>query len=201
MKTSLTKRESKQLDKFLDQNNAKPPKQAEWAIVDISGSMDSYVGEWGASKRRIECLNAALMELGTDVQVIAFSDGISTERIGEYHAGGETKICPALREVVKHEPSYIVIISDGDITDSKDNALGLIDKIAATAVIDTIYIGPDDSRGEGFLKEAATIGHGRFRKYDPATISEKIQTLLPAPSGPLEMSSPVSAVTSKPTDI
>lgn len=180
-------------------NKAIPPKAADWAICDISGSMHCEVGN---GKRRIDCLNAALMELGDDVQVIAFSDDISRERVGQFTPQGGTMLCPALREVVKYEPSYIVLISDGQINDSQVDALGLVDKIALSAVIDCIYIGPDDSRAEQFMRDVATAAHGRFRKYDPSTIVEKMQTLLPAPSGPLEMSeAPIINVTSKPTNI
>ena len=56
-------------------------------------------------------------------------------------------------------------------------------------------------RAEDFMRKLAEAGHGRFRKYDPSTIIEKMQTLLPAPDGPIEMANPVSAVTSKPTSI
>jgi hypothetical protein len=94
-----------------------------------------------------------------------------------------------------------VLISDGEIHDSHSEAFGLVDKIAQTAIIDAIYIGPEDSLAEGFMRDVATHAHGRFRRYDPATMVEKMQTLLPAPDGAIEMSSPVSAVTSKPTDI
>lgn len=160
-------------------NTPTPPKQADWAIVDISGSMSCSAA--GTDKSRIECLNAALSELGDDVQVIAFNEHISRERVGEYTASGTTHVCPALREVVKYEPSYIVLISDGEFHESNDLVMGLVDKVAATAVIDTIYIGPDDSRAEGVLRSIAEAGHGRFRKYDASALSEKMQTLLPPP--------------------
>lgn len=165
-------------------NSPTPPKAADWAICDISGSMNIPVSN---GKRRIDCLNAALMELSDDVQVIAFHDTISREKIGQYEPMGGTMLCPALREVVKYEPSYIVLISDGEINDSHSEALGLVDKIALTAVIDTIYIGPDDSRCETFMQAVATAGHGRFRKYDPSTIVEKMQTLLPPPANTIEI--------------
>lgn len=176
-----------------------PPKAADWAICDISSSMSMPVSN---GMRRIDCLNAALIELGDDVQVIAFHDYISRERIGQYEPmGSSTMLCPALREVVKYEPSYIILISDGEINDSQSEALSIVDKIAQTALIDCIYIGPDDSRAEEFLRKIASAGHGRFRKYDPSTISERMQTLLPAPDSPIEMASPVSAVTGKLTNI
>lgn len=157
-----------------------PPKQADWAICDISGSMGSHI-TGGTGPRRIECLNNALKELGDDVQVIAFSTKISKERIGEFSAWGDTYICPALREVSQHEPSYIVIISDGQITDSQSEALGLVDKIAQTAIIDTIYIGPEDSRAEAFMRDVATAGHGRFRRYEASKLEGEMQRLLPTP--------------------
>lgn len=166
------------------------PKQADWAICDVSGSMSMAItttdgnvvkqpdGSW---LRRIDCLNAALKGLGDDVQVIAFSDQVSLEKVGEFTPNGSTYYCLGLREAIGHEPSYIVIISDGEITDNREEALGLVDKLAQTAIIDCIYIGPPDSRAESFMREIATKGHGRFKKYDAVQLESKMTTLLPPP--------------------
>lgn len=160
-------------------NTPTPPKQADWAICDISGSMCCHVE--GTDKSRIQCLNAALQELGDDVQVIAFNDTISREKIGEYTAGGGTNVVPALREVAKYEPSYIVLISDGGFHEPDRDVLSVVDKLRESAIIDTIYIGPDDSRAEACMRAIADVSGGRFRKYDASALTEKMQTLLPPP--------------------
>jgi|SRR5579864_335893 len=162
-----------------------PRRQADWVLVDISGSTAAQVKGLFSNEngpRRIDCINEALNNLGTDVEVIAFSDGISRERVGEYTPQGSTNFCPAFLEVQKWEPTTVIVISDGEITDSKDECLGLAKKAAQSAVIDTIYIGPDDSNAEAFMRELAEIGHGRFRKYESSKLSEKVQTLLPPPA-------------------
>jgi len=166
-------------------NGIKYERNADWVVCDVSGSMEAYLPN--THKRRIDCLNEAIAQMGTDVQVLAFSSHVihTTER--QFSSQSDTLLIPALELVAQYEPSYIVIVSDGEINDDHERNLALVEQIAQTAIVDTLFIGPSSSTAAiEFMRELARRGNGRARVYDltaPANqrLVETMQKFLPAP--------------------
>lgn len=167
-------------------------RNADWIVADVSGSMECYLPN--SSKRRIDCLNDAIAEQSTDTQILAFSTTVvhSTER--KFTAQADTNLIPALSLVKDYEPSYILIISDGNINDLHSTSLQLVDEIfEAGCIVDTLYIGPDDKYAQEFMAELAQHGGGRARRFDltarndAAQLDNAVQAFLPAPDKIVEL--------------
>lgn len=159
-------------------------KGVEWIVADVSGSMGTLVE--GTDKRRIDALNEAINSFGEHIQTVAFHDSCKLY-IGPValEPTGGTNLAKGLERVQQYEPNYIIVISDGRVN-NEQTALSEAEKLSATCIIDTLYIGGSDPRAEEFMARLATVGNGRFRKYDTTklqtlSLTNVIQGLLPPP--------------------
>lgn len=190
--TALTKRQAALMKRngALTATDGRPDykRQADWIVADISGSMGAHLST-NTLLRRIDCLNQAINSMGDDVQIIAFSDEPEyPPRTGKvaFEPKGGTMLEKALAVVNQYEPSYIVVVSDGEVWSTADS-LAIAGEIAKFAVIDTLYVGPDNPSAEQFMQQLADVGHGRFKRYDLTaagqllSLTDKVQQLLPPP--------------------
>lgn len=158
---------------------------AEWILADCSESMLSQVV--GTTDTRIDLVNAAAATY-PKAQRLAFNGTV--RHLGpdeEFFAWGGTFICPALRFLAAWRPVWVLIISDGQIIDSEEEACEIATKIAQLAIIETLYIGPDSEKeAMAFMQRLAHIGSGTPTRHDttkPQQISLEtvIRGLLPPP--------------------
>ena len=162
----------------------------EWIVADVSASMDTR--EFGGAKSRLDCVNEMIKSYGEHIHVAAFENIVSLF-VGPttLTSGGSTQMELAFQAIKQYEPNYIVVLSDGCV-DNQYLARESANALAQFAIIDTVYIGPDDERAESFMKELAEIGCGRYKRYDmskPQTLqlTEVIQGLLPPPQEIVEV--------------
>lgn len=171
-------------------SNPKIQHDVEWVVADTSASMDTR--EFGGTKSRLDCVNEMIAAYGEHIHVCAFDNKVSLS-VGPttLTSGGSTQMELGLQAIREYRPNYIVILSDGCV-DNQDLARSQATALAEFAIIDTVYIGPDDERAESFMKELADIGCGRYKRYDmtkPQTLqlTEVIQGLLPPPEQIVEV--------------
>jgi hypothetical protein len=171
--------------------NAQFRKMSEIIIADKSASMNAAVAQLddrAAPTRRIDAVNEAISSYGAHIQTIAFSHTVTTHTgLVTLEPSGSTAMHLALEEAKKYEPTYLLVLSDGQV-DYPDKTLQIARELAELAIIDTLYIGPDDDSAEKFMRDLAEIGHGRFRRYDMTKpqqllLESVIKGLLPMPSG------------------
>lgn len=156
---------------------------AEWVLADVSGSMNTPMP---SGFTRLQALNQAIEQTDERVIWMGFDNAphIRTDRCA-LSLGGSTNIGGALREVAKYQPSYVILMSDGqDVV--HDDVLGNAERVSATAIIDTLYIGGANPVAEQLMRQIAEIGHGRFTHWDSTkaqqlSLTSVIQGLLPAP--------------------
>lgn len=165
-------------------------KMAEIILADISLSMASPVAGYqdGKGQRRIDAVNSAISSYGDHIQTIAFSSHVELH-VGpvELTPSASTDMDLALKEAIKWEPNYLLVLSDGAVDDPGET-LKTAKTLAELAIIDTLYIGPEEPGPIEFMKKLAELGHGRFRRYDmtkPQTLQLEtvIKGLLPPPAG------------------
>lgn len=160
---------------------------AEWILADCSESMLQPVAGTGLS--RIEHLNRAAAAR-PKAQRLGFNSAVYHLAPGEeFVAFGGTYIVPALRFLAEWRPSWVFVISDGEIGDSVEEAYEIATEIAKLAIIETLYIGPDaDTEAAQFMQELAEIGSGKHRRHDTTKPQQErleyvIRKLLPGPTG------------------
>jgi hypothetical protein len=185
MNKSLTIRQKAEVAKI----NPEFSQGVEWLIIDTSISMNTAVA--GTAKTRLQCANEVLNGYGPTIHACSF-DSFAQLFKGPrtLYTGGSTSMHLAFEAVRPYKPSYILVMSDGAV-DNQEMTIQQATEVANDAVIDTLYIGPDDQRAEAFMKELANIGCGRYRRYDmtkPQTmqLEQVVRALLPAPQHVIE---------------
>lgn len=142
-------------------------------LVDVSGSMSGTPYEQACTE-----LRKLQADLPGKVAVIAFSDRPEFAPSGtpRFISGG-TDLARALAFVHVADGCDIrfIVISDGYPNDA-EAALRQAKKF--TSRIDTIYIGPDDSAGEKFLAELASVSGGRYSKNQVNEVANRVEHLL-----------------------
>lgn len=122
-------------------------------ILDVSGSMNAYVG----NKRKIDHLREAVDEHIADVPIISFSDTLWFDEIPEPNQSTDmTKAFDACKE--HYSPKRILLVSDGQ-PNNRSSALAA--GVSLGVPIDVLFIGAPGEYGEDFMKELAkaTKGH------------------------------------------
>jgi hypothetical protein len=160
-------------------------KNSEIILADKSSSMNKCLPD--SNKRRIDCVNEAISSYGEHIHTIAFDNSIELW-VGPVTLtpDGTTAMDKAIKEAIKYEPNYVLVLSDGAV-DWPTDTLEAAYVLAETALIDCLYIGPDDKEAEDFMRKLAEIGHGRYRRYDMTKpqqlqLESVIKGLLPPPN-------------------
>ena len=162
----------------------------EWLVLDTSMSMTAGVPN--TTKTRLQCANEVLNGYGPHIHVCTFDSTVSLFKGPRtLSTGGSTSMHLGLAAIQPYRPSYVLIISDGDV-DNQDLTKLEAQLVSELAIIETLYIGPDDPRAEAFMRELATIGCGRYRRYDMTKsqtlqLEQVVRSLLPAPSKSIEV--------------
>jgi hypothetical protein len=181
----------------------------DWIAADCSGSMASPAFE---GKSRINCLREAVKPYAGRVQVLAFGtlgpnelSFVQADEIPNACAG--TPMSAAIKKLAELEPLHILIVSDGQptdsvydeqepasrILDSKSSALHWAKKLADQCVIDVMYIGPENADAQNFMQELARTGRGRYVRFDmnvqsPLMLSTTVGKMLALPApGAIEL--------------
>jgi len=160
------------------------PHNADLILVDRSGSMGlTAIG----GKTRIQCVREALAPFKNRAHVLAFNercDEVDCDAIPG--ASGGTNLAGALQVAETLEPIHVLVMCDGE-PNSKPQALEWAAKIATQCLIDALYIGPEsDGEAIAFMKELASVGHGRFSMFSlneqsPLLLGQRVATLLALP--------------------
>jgi hypothetical protein len=187
MNKSLAIRQKAELAKI----NKEFQQGVEWLVLDVSASMGNFIPNTGNAKTQLSVAEEVIRGYGEHIHVCTFHNSIELFK-GPKHleTGGSTEMHKGLDAILPYQPSYALIISDGAV-DNQELARASAQRLSENAIIETLYIGPDDERAEAFMKELANIGCGRYRRYDmtkPQTmqLEQVVRALLPAPQHVIE---------------
>jgi hypothetical protein len=136
-------------------------------IVDVSASMDRRDARDGKSRWQVagEELTKLQAEMPGQIALFAFSDRVQFTPSGVLpetgKLGSTTKMSAALKHVktmgLDIDGIRIMLVSDGEPNDQK----ATLDQAAKfTQRIDTIFVGPEGSKGASFLDELAKASGG-----------------------------------------
>lgn len=132
-------------------------------VADVSASMTGRA--WGAHSR-ITLLSDAVDHVRQQqpCRIIAFSTEPVLDPAVLPPAGGSTNMARAIALAGTLSPSRTLIISDGE-PDDETAALRAAETL--TGIIDTLYIGPEESaRAIDFLRRLAAAGLGKYQRAD-----------------------------------
>ena len=161
------------------------PKNADLILVDRSGSMGSTaIG----GKSRINCVREALAPFKGRAHVLAFDDSIEEVDCDNIpNPRGVTLLGKAIEFAIPLEPLHVLVMCDGYPTENNDSVLEKASRLAQQCIIDALYIGPPSDIGAiEFMKQLATVGHGRFSMFDlsiksPLLLSQGVESMLALP--------------------
>lgn len=132
-------------------------------LLDISGSMSDWVGEY----RKIDLLRQALnRELAQGETAIAFHS--TTAILSSLQAipdpMGGTALHLAILEGSKLRPKHTLVVSDGR---PDDEAQALAAAASLSGIINTLFIGSDnDHNAINFMRQLARLGCGKAEVCD-----------------------------------
>ena len=158
--------------------------EQDMVIADLSGSMASRAFD---NRSRYQCLQEALAPFKGRVQVLAFNSHVwEVDADSLPSPDNFTAMHKALDTAIILEPIHVLLISDG-LPDSREHAFDSARTLANQCIIDVMYIGPEDSNAESFMRQLADIGRGRYfnfkiDKQSPALLEAKIDSLLALPA-------------------
>lgn len=150
-------------------------------IIDVSGSMETRDAPGGVTRHDAAAreLRALQGSLPGKVAVVAFSSTVEfCPSDIPSRMNGSTDMAAALRFVKPADGTGIrfVMISDGN-PDSELETLEVARTF--TSRVDTVYIGPEDSRGRVFLEHLAAVTGGEFAQGEaPGLLQESVMQLL-----------------------
>ena len=151
-------------------------------LVDTSSSMCAHDSRDGKSRYEVACdeLKTLQMNLPGKLALLSFSDSVIFCPNGiPFNYEGMTDLAKALKFAKMGDLSSgmrFIVISDGEPND-EDDAL----RIAKTYKnrIDTIFVGPEGSSGEDFLKKLARASGGQTVTADRVKeLASSVQKLL-----------------------
>lgn len=145
-------------------------------LADVSLSM----AENATGLSKIHVLRDALKDMPATIPIIAFSDyarQVTAATIPTPNGG--TALHSALQLATEHQPTHVLVISDGH-PDDPQAALRAADQLGEVQ-IDVIYCGPDnDSMGIAFMKRLAR-GGGSARHFniinEPRRLTQTVKLL------------------------
>ena len=143
--------------------------QKKVVLVDLSGSMASYIGSAGIAK--IEHCRIALTDLLTshpDLIIIGFGSIVKRMKSAKdlpdaAHLWGGTDLTAAIEEAQTLKPARTIIISDG-CPDNEESASDAVDNL--TGRVDCVYCGPDGHPAVAYLQSLARKGGGAQMTFD-----------------------------------
>lgn len=155
--------------------------RAAFVLADVSASMAESAG----ARRKIDVLDEALGPVRGNARLIAF--GAEPREIEPGRPlpwpSGSTALHLALAMIARHNPTHVLVISDGHPDDPRA-ALMAADRLGPVR-IDVIYCGPEgDYVGIDFMRRLAR-GGGSTRLHDlaraPKSLPGVVAGLLAAP--------------------
>lgn len=149
-----------------------------YVLADVSQSMAEPAG--GRTKAAL--LEAALSSVRGSSRLVVFSsypaDLAPTQPLPA--PGGSTALHLALDHIRPHDPTHVLVISDGHPDDAAA-ALAAADRLGSGVRIDVIYCGPDhDKAGMAFMRKLARGGgaaHHRSITRAPERLAPAVRLL------------------------
>lgn len=165
-------------EKFNVVNGFNGPSNESCLLLDISGSMNEYLG---ANQTKIDELRRLAQDF-KDVRRFEFSTMCDelppTSQVSARGHGG-TNMANAFDVIKGKGVKHCIILTDG-MPDNPNSALGSSKGLR----IDVFYVGPDPA--PDFLRQLATSSGGTYGKdtlQARKALTAKVRALLPAPKG------------------